>query len=260
MTLITRDVETPYSGMLPGHVAGFYTRAECHLDLDRLAVFAGRALLYFLNASTPQPRHHPITTHHHFSAHLRVAALPNPPGVRLIHAEATGVDRSAKVVHLRGRPDIPYDVLSINIGSAPQVADRPQDFAVLSSPGGGGAAVRPAVVPVKPIDGFGRRWDELLARVAALDLAALAARPLRVCVVGGGAGGIELALSMHHRLKQELDRRGAADPSKLVAMAVVTRSKQVLPTHPKPVSDRSFQTRWAACRYRYPTQNNHRRI
>ena len=37
LTLITRDVETPYSGMLPGHVAGVYSRREAHIDLNKLA-------------------------------------------------------------------------------------------------------------------------------------------------------------------------------------------------------------------------------
>ena len=85
VTLVTRDVETPYSGMLPGHVAGLYKRDDCHLDLDRLAVFAG---------------------------------------ARLVHADVVGIDREAKEVKLAsstGRPSLKYDVLSINIGSAPQV-------------------------------------------------------------------------------------------------------------------------------------------
>jgi len=46
LTLVTRDVETPYSGMLPGYVAGHYSFAECHIDLIRLARFAGARLIH----------------------------------------------------------------------------------------------------------------------------------------------------------------------------------------------------------------------
>ena len=41
-----------------------------------------------------------------------------------MHADVVGIDREAKEVKLAsstGRPSLKYDVLSINIGSAPQV-------------------------------------------------------------------------------------------------------------------------------------------
>ncbi|MBK9520772.1 MAG: selenide, water dikinase SelD [Rhodocyclaceae bacterium] len=86
LTLICSDPHTPYSGMLPGYIAGHYDYDEVHIDLSRLAVFAG---------------------------------------ARFIAAEATGIDLAARKVLLRGRPPIAYDRLSINIGSTPQVSQVP---------------------------------------------------------------------------------------------------------------------------------------
>ena len=80
ITLISRDIETPYSGMLPGFVAGNYTRDEAHIDLRPLAQAAG---------------------------------------VRLYHAEAVGIDLAAKHVICAGRPPVGFDIVSLDIGSRP---------------------------------------------------------------------------------------------------------------------------------------------
>ena len=37
LTLVARDVETPYSGMLPGFIAGHYDHDACHIDVMKLA-------------------------------------------------------------------------------------------------------------------------------------------------------------------------------------------------------------------------------
>ncbi len=41
LTVICTDTDTPYSGMLPGYIAGHYSFDEVHIDLRRLAAFAG---------------------------------------------------------------------------------------------------------------------------------------------------------------------------------------------------------------------------
>lgn len=192
VTLITRDVDTPYSGMLPGHIAGHYTREECHIDLVRLGNFAK---------------------------------------ARIIHGEACGIDPIAKQISIRGRPSISYDVLSINIGSSPQMSGP--SSAGAGKDAGKGDDWRRHVTAVKPIDKFSAKWDQILERAFAL---ATAEGPngrkgarVRVCVVGGGAGGVELALAMQVRLRNEYEKRGASGD--LVGVSLVARSKTLMPAH-----------------------------
>jgi selenide,water dikinase len=83
LTLVCTDTDTPYSGMLPGYIAGHYGFDEVHIDLRRLAQFAG---------------------------------------ARYVRDEVTGIDRAARKVLCRNRPPLAYDALSINIGSTPRLA------------------------------------------------------------------------------------------------------------------------------------------
>ncbi len=170
LTVICRDTHTPYSGMLPGYIAGHYSYDEVHIDLSRLAQFAG---------------------------------------ARLFRDEALGLDRDAGKVLCRNRPPVPYDFLSINIGSTPQMS------------GVAGAAEH--AVPVKPINGFNARWQLLLERVRRH------AGATRIAVVGGGAGGVELTLAMQYRLRNEL-RAAGRSPDEL-SFHLLTSDAVILPTH-----------------------------
>jgi selenide, water dikinase len=171
LTVICTDVHTPYSGMLPGYVAGHYSYDEVHIDLARLAVFAG---------------------------------------ARLYRDEVVGIDRAAGKVLCRHRPPVPYDRLSINIGSTPRLS--------------GVAGAADFAVPVKPITRFNERWLALLARVQAHTQGAL-----RIAVVGAGAGGVELLLAMQHRLRRELQALGR-NPD-LLEFHLLNAGALILPTH-----------------------------
>jgi selenide,water dikinase len=84
LTVINPGPTAPYSGMLPGFVAGHYRREELDIDLIRLARFAG---------------------------------------ARIIIGAADGIDRENRVIHVPGRPPIAYDACSIDIGITSDMPD-----------------------------------------------------------------------------------------------------------------------------------------
>ena len=174
VTLIAKDLHTPYSGMLPGLVAGHYSREETHVDLE------------------------PICRSGNF---------------RIIHDEAIGIDHANKRVLMKsGRPGVRFDVCSVDVGITPRASDV--------------AGANEHATPVKPIFGFNARWEAMLARVLE------GGKKCDVCVVGGGAGGAELALSMRYRMREELKKRGLDE--NLAAFTLVTRGK-LMPSHAKGV-------------------------
>jgi selenide, water dikinase len=177
LTLITRQLDTPYSGMLPGQVAGHYGFDDTHVDTGPLSRFA-RA--------------------------------------RLFHDEAVGLDLPSRQVLCRDRPPVPFDLLSLDIGSTPNTGDVP------------GASDH--AVPVKPIDGFLERFEALRSRVLE------AGGRRRIGVVGAGAGGVELLLALERRLRRDLAAAGH-DPAHL-SFTLITSSQEILPIFPKRMRER----------------------
>ena len=171
LTLISREVHTPYSGMLPGLIAGHYGFDDAHIDTGPLARFAG---------------------------------------ARLYQDEVVDLDLAGRRVICRSRPPVPYDLLSLNIGSTPNTAGVP------------GASEH--AIPVKPIDGFLRRFEALQTRVLARKGRAA------VALVGAGAGGVELLLAAEHRLRHAV-RHAGFDASGL-SFVLVSDVPNILPSFP----------------------------
>jgi selenide,water dikinase len=117
-----------------------------------------------------------------------------------VHAEATGLDLDRRLVLCRDAEPVSFDVLSLDIGSAPR----------MEAPG-----ARDHAVPVKPVAPFLERWEAVVAQAGRTGAAP------RIAVVGGGAGGVEAALAMRARLKEALARAGR--PEAAAPLTLVTR-------------------------------------
>ena len=140
VTLVSPELQTPYSGMLPGLIAGHYKEDEVCIDLVPLCRFAG---------------------------------------VDLVKSRVTGIDPAGQQVLLASRPPVHYDLLSLDVGSAPCL----------------GSVQQSQVIAVKPIGSFIGLYESVLALHELGNTG-------EIGVVGAGAGGVELCLAIAYRLKR----------------------------------------------------------
>jgi selenide, water dikinase len=147
LTCISNFAVATYSGMLPGVLAGQYPPERMEIDLVRLCAAAG---------------------------------------ARLIVGETTGIDPGQRLIRFADRPDLPYHVLSIGIGSTP-VGQAPATFE--------------HVLAIKPMQTFLPRLEDQLRRLAAADRG-----EVRLTIVGAGAGGVEIAFCLLRAVERLLGK------------------------------------------------------
>jgi selenide,water dikinase len=132
-----------YSGMVPGFVAGDYTRPELEIDLVPLARRAGAAVVL---------------------------------------SAAVDLDPLRGEIALEGRPNLPFDIASLDVGSTVRALDLP--------------GVAEHALATRPIGAFVADLEIRIEFLAQLD------RPARLVVVGGGAAGCEIAFTLEARLRR----------------------------------------------------------
>ena len=162
LTCISNHEKATYSGMLPAALAGQISRDDMEIDLVQLC---------------------------------------ESVGARLIIDEVESVDPEQSIVQFKDRPSIPFDVLSVGIGSVPTFEGVDCEH---------GAAIQ-----IKPMQTFLDRLAE--------ELLPLKSKPkARGVVVGSGIAGIEILLCLGRFLHDS----GIAQHE----LDLVTRSSEILPS------------------------------
>ncbi len=140
---ISKFPTATYSGMLPGTLGRQFEDDAMRIDLQKLADRAGAKLI-------------------------------------LILADTCGLDLETGKVLFADHAAIPFDALSIGVGSMPA--------------GWMEQAQSPLLVPIKPMQTFLGRLRDRLEIAAANE-----ASSLRIAIVGGGVAGVEIALCLQQQ-------------------------------------------------------------
>lgn len=140
VTLINDMPVVPYSAMVPGYITRDYQKKDVTIDLVRLC------------------------------ANL---------GVRLVVADAEGMNTENNLIQCKNRPDIRYDVVSLGIGSLPII---PESLRIAGNS-----------IPMRPLGQLIQQLDLIEEQLR------INPKAYNLVLVGGGASGCELSLAIGKR-------------------------------------------------------------
>ena len=146
---------------------------------------------------------------------IDVRCLAERAGIRVVIDKAVGIDPQERRILLENQPSVAYDLASFDIGST---------VAGLDSPG-----VREHAIATRPIGVFVQCIDSMIkqARQHPPDT------PFQVVVVGGGAGGVEVAFTLGQRLQEEI--------SPAVGVGLVESGPRILAGYPDSLLARVYR-------------------
>lgn len=145
VSLVTPQADFHYSGLLPGIIAGDVRPAAASIPVARIATAAG------------------VIVH---------------------HTAVSGLDAGARVVRLEHGDVVPFDVLSLDVGSAPSALSV--------------AGASQHAYPMRPFAAA----MQLRARLQSLIDGTSAGGEIPAVVVGAGAAGVEIAFAIAARIRR----------------------------------------------------------
>jgi selenide,water dikinase len=132
---------------------------------------------------------------------IDLRSLAERAGAHLVMATVSGLDLQAGRILFSDHDPIPFDVLSIGVGSMPAGWQQ--------------HASSPSVVPIKPMQTFLQRLDTCLHSVESASN-----RTIRVAIAGGGVAAVEIAFCLQERFREQ-------NIGREIAIEIFTSSQQV---------------------------------
>ena len=146
---------------------------------------------------------------------IDVVGLCRKAGVALILGRVVRVDPDGQRILMEDGASVSYDAASFNIGSTVAGLDLP--------------GVREHALPTRPIGRFCSLVEEAVERIPRGTPSEPVREPVQVVVVGGGAGGVEVAFTIEQRI------RGLGAP---VRVRILEGGSEILANYSEPLRRR----------------------